>query len=102
MEQRLRMRALEEFFGSFCSFFCAAKNSTSEVAGLARIAFSSARWAANLATRRMRFLLRSMAEVLGMGKSRFSNFDSRFRKVRRWDLRLVWPGIRDSRFENRD
>jgi len=68
MEQRLRMRTLDEFLGSFASFFCAAKNSTSVVAGLARIAFSSARLAANLATRRMRFLLRSMAEVFGMAK----------------------------------
>jgi hypothetical protein len=62
----LRIRTAEEFFGSFCSFFCAAKNSSSVVAGLRRTDLSSARLAANLAARAMRFLLRSMAEVFGM------------------------------------
>src|SRR6187551_3408664 len=60
------MRTLEELRGSFASFFWAAKNSSSVVAGLARMAFSSARLAACFSTRRMRFLLRSMAEVFGM------------------------------------
>src|SRR5277367_605582 len=66
IEQRLRMRALEEFFGSFCSLVCAAKNCSSVVAGFARTAFSSARTLAYFATSRWRFLLRSMAEVFGM------------------------------------
>src|SRR3954466_1505437 len=65
-EQRLRMRTLEELRGSLASFFWAAKNSSSVVAGLARTALSSARLAACFSTRRMRFLLRSMAEVFGM------------------------------------
>src|SRR3954467_15490540 len=60
------MRTADEFFGSFCSFFDAEKNSVSVVVGLMRMAFSSARLAANLAASLMRFLLRSMAEVFGM------------------------------------
>src|ERR1043165_5006325 len=40
-EQRLRMRILEELRGSLASFFWAAKNSSSVVAGLARMAFRS-------------------------------------------------------------
>src|SRR6185312_13913156 len=66
MEQRLRTRTLEELRGSFCSLSWALKNSSSEVDGLARRALRSARVLACLATRRWRFLLRSMAEVLGM------------------------------------
>ena len=34
------MRTADEFFGSFCSFFWAAKNWSSVVAGLANVAFS--------------------------------------------------------------
>src|SRR3954463_7571986 len=60
------MRVGDELRGSFCSFFCAAKNCSSVVAGFLRAAFSSARTAANLAVSLMRFLLRSMADVLGM------------------------------------
>src|SRR5882724_7163059 len=60
------MRVGDELRGSFWSFFCAAKNCSSVVAGFLSAAFSSARAAANLAESLMRFLLRSMAEVLGM------------------------------------
>src|ERR1039457_2627617 len=60
------MRILEEFLGSFCSLVCAAKNCTSVVAGFARIAFSSARSLAYFSTSRLRFSLRSIAEVFGM------------------------------------
>src|SRR5579871_4077258 len=65
-QQRLRTRLGEEFLGSFWSFFCAAKNSSSVVAGLRRMALSSARLALYFLVRRWRFLLRSMAEVFGM------------------------------------
>src|SRR5208283_4161919 len=60
------MRAREEFLGSFCSLVWAAKNWTSVVAGLARMAFSSVRALACLSTRRLRFSLRWIAEVFGM------------------------------------
>jgi hypothetical protein len=65
-EQRLRIRTLDELRGNFANFFCAEKNSSSVVAGFASVALSSARFCACFSTRRMRFLLRSMAEVLGM------------------------------------
>src|SRR3954462_8898399 len=67
-EQRLRMRTFEELRGSLASFFWAAKNSSSVVAGLARIAFNSARLGACFSARRMRFLLRSTADVFGMAR----------------------------------
>src|SRR5476651_754639 len=54
IEQRLRMRVGDELRGSFCSFFCAEKNSSSEVDGLARMAFSSARFALYFSLRLMR------------------------------------------------
>src|SRR5471032_30083 len=66
MEQRLRMRTLEEFFGSFWSFVWAAKNCSSVVAGFASVAFSSARTLAYFATSAMRFLFLSIADVFGM------------------------------------
>src|SRR5690606_12923671 len=66
MEQRFFTRTGEELRGSFWSFFCAAKNSSSEVSGLERMAFSSARFALNFAESFFRFSLRLMAEVLGM------------------------------------
>jgi hypothetical protein len=46
----------------------AEKNSSSVVAELAKIAFSSARNTEYFATRATRFLLRSIAEVFGMTK----------------------------------
>src|SRR5471030_2613658 len=67
MEQRLRIRMGDEFLGRRCNFFCAAKNCSSPVAGLARRAFSSARRGANLAVSFLRFSFFWMAEVLGMG-----------------------------------
>src|SRR5580692_12143094 len=68
MEQRLRIRILEEFLGSFWSFVWAAKNCSSVVAGFARIAFSSARTLAYFSTRRLRVSFFWIAEVFGMAE----------------------------------
>ncbi len=66
IEQRFFTRTADEFRGIFCSFFESAKNSSSVVAGLTKAALISARFAACLATSKMRFLLRSIADVFGM------------------------------------